>query len=369
MAHSEQWLNPYLASLSNQTFNRGTEQVTSLAEDFGDDPLLSGWYFDYDMLSIGRKTTADQASPVFTRDAVPYQWDRESRSLRMRGSWATGEAGSTAARLGTQRRRFVHPVAPVAGDSLFKAALDFEVESFGDDAANPITIGLFQSNCPVDQQSVTLRVGRANAPVLCLAGDRGQWCSAPGQTLQTGQRYRLSIEYHPAGRRLTATVTDSASQQIVCRLEGPVPRRVGEFVVDEIGVAQFDVAETTTSLEKSYLYCVKRVEFESERPRKAGRRAGTSLENLQSTVVTEDRDDRPGFAVEPRPDRQIITCHGQPVADFVFRDERILRSYFANFHARGGTQVTRSHPPVEGRDSTDHDRCILASGLGWGSDE
>jgi hypothetical protein len=43
------------------------------------------------------------------------------------------------------------------------------------------------------------------------------------------------------------------------------------------------------------------------------------------------------------------------VAEFVFKDARILRPYFANVHAPGGVKVTRNHPPVAGVDATDHD--------------
>lgn len=63
----------------------------------------------------------------------------------------------------------------------------------------------------------------------------------------------------------------------------------------------------------------------------------------------------PTFGFEVQADRIAITHRTQPVATFVFRDERILRPYFANLHAPGGPQVTRRHPPVEGVDATDHD--------------
>jgi hypothetical protein len=63
----------------------------------------------------------------------------------------------------------------------------------------------------------------------------------------------------------------------------------------------------------------------------------------------------PAFRFEVQADRLAITHAGAPVATYVFRDERILRPYFANLHAPGGLQVTRRHPPVEGIDATDHD--------------
>jgi putative membrane-bound dehydrogenase-like protein len=62
-----------------------------------------------------------------------------------------------------------------------------------------------------------------------------------------------------------------------------------------------------------------------------------------------------GFHVEQRADRLVIGHSGQPVAEFVFRDEKILRPYFANVHAPGGMKATRNHPPVAGVDATDHD--------------
>ena len=61
------------------------------------------------------------------------------------------------------------------------------------------------------------------------------------------------------------------------------------------------------------------------------------------------------FAVQQEADRVLITNDGQPVAAYVFRDDKILRPYFANVHAPGGIQVTRNHPPVPKADATDHD--------------
>ena len=62
-----------------------------------------------------------------------------------------------------------------------------------------------------------------------------------------------------------------------------------------------------------------------------------------------------GFRFTEQPDRLVIAHSGQPVAEFVFRDEKILRPYFANAHAPGALKVTRNHPPVAGVDATDHD--------------
>lgn len=74
-------------------------------------------------------------------------------------------------------------------------------------------------------------------------------------------------------------------------------------------------------------------------------RAGESARAVSNT----------GFEVLERPDRLLITHTGQPVAEFVFRDETILRPYFANVHAPGGLKVTRNHPPIAPGDAIDHD--------------
>ena len=49
-----------------------------------------------------------------------------------------------------------------------------------------------------------------------------------------------------------------------------------------------------------------------------------------------------------------ITIAGQPVATYFYDDRVITRPCFAHVCAPGGTQVTRNHPPVEGRDVMDH---------------
>ena len=61
------------------------------------------------------------------------------------------------------------------------------------------------------------------------------------------------------------------------------------------------------------------------------------------------------FAFKQSADRLTITFAGNPVAEYVFRDEKILRPFFANVHAPAGIKVTRNHPPVAGQDATDHD--------------
>ena len=65
-------------------------------------------------------------------------------------------------------------------------------------------------------------------------------------------------------------------------------------------------------------------------------------------------DDRPRVAFERAGDRLEIEIGGEPLGTYVFRDETVLRPYFAHLRAPGGIAVTRSFPPVAGADPTDH---------------
>jgi hypothetical protein len=49
-----------------------------------------------------------------------------------------------------------------------------------------------------------------------------------------------------------------------------------------------------------------------------------------------------------------ITIGGRPFATYVFRDEKILRPFFANVYSPSDIQETRPHPPRDGQDLTDH---------------
>jgi hypothetical protein len=49
-----------------------------------------------------------------------------------------------------------------------------------------------------------------------------------------------------------------------------------------------------------------------------------------------------------------VSIGGQVVAEYVFDDEQVRRPYFRHLRTPGGVQVTRTHPPVKGRDLDDH---------------
>jgi len=49
-----------------------------------------------------------------------------------------------------------------------------------------------------------------------------------------------------------------------------------------------------------------------------------------------------------------ITIGGKPFASYYTGTSKIPRPYFANVKTPSGIQVSRNHPPIEGKDSTDH---------------
>jgi putative membrane-bound dehydrogenase-like protein len=73
-----------------------------------------------------------------------------------------------------------------------------------------------------------------------------------------------------------------------------------------------------------------------------------------------------GFGVDQQDDRLRISLDGKGIVEFVFRDDKILRPYFANARLADGRQVTRNHPPVKGEDALDHDTMHPGIWLGFG---
>jgi hypothetical protein len=53
-------------------------------------------------------------------------------------------------------------------------------------------------------------------------------------------------------------------------------------------------------------------------------------------------------------DHVSIEIGGMPFATYVWNDPTVKRPYFTQIHTPKGVQATRTFPPVEGRDATDH---------------
>jgi putative membrane-bound dehydrogenase-like protein len=81
-------------------------------------------------------------------------------------------------------------------------------------------------------------------------------------------------------------------------------------------------------------------------------KASAASDTPSAAVDSEATND--GFQVERQRNQLLISLSGQPIVEFVFRDEKILRPYFSNARLVNGLKVTRNHPPVEGIDELDH---------------
>jgi len=68
----------------------------------------------------------------------------------------------------------------------------------------------------------------------------------------------------------------------------------------------------------------------------------------------EGRAKSPAVEFKESPGQVEITIGGKPFATYYYEDAATTRPYFAHVHAPGDVQVTRNHPPVEGKDLADH---------------
>jgi len=62
----------------------------------------------------------------------------------------------------------------------------------------------------------------------------------------------------------------------------------------------------------------------------------------------------PKLHFEERTGRVVVMVGDRLLAMYVWNDPKTLRPYLTQVRAPSGVQVTRNHPPVEGRDATDH---------------
>jgi len=72
-------------------------------------------------------------------------------------------------------------------------------------------------------------------------------------------------------------------------------------------------------------------------------------------------------AMDQRTNEIVITCNGSQIATYVWRDDKILRPYFKNVRTIDGFQITRNHPPIAGKDATDHTDMHPGIWLAFGS--
>ncbi len=257
-------VNPFLSSLSNQTFNTGQEAVTSFSESFASDPLRRGWYFDFDMLAIGRKSNPDQEPYIMSAAAVPYAWSHDARAVRVDGTWPRGSptyAGGTP----QQRRRYVRAIKATSRTKRFQASLDFRIESFGASSDSPIVMGLFHSDQPLKRRSLTLQVGGPDRVHVVLTAN-GKAQSIPMVIrggMKTGQTYRIAFDCEASSGLLSTKLSGpSGTAPPVARVQTRIPAKLIPGAYDEIGIS---LSEGTKDGQKApssaYRYFLQRAEL------------------------------------------------------------------------------------------------------------
>jgi hypothetical protein len=75
---------------------------------------------------------------------------------------------------------------------------------------------------------------------------------------------------------------------------------------------------------------------------------------LMALGATATAADAPAISFQQGDTSLQILIGGQPIAEYVFRDEQILRPYFRHLRTLSGVLVTRNQPPVKGQDPDDH---------------
>jgi len=88
---------------------------------------------------------------------------------------------------------------------------------------------------------------------------------------------------------------------------------------------------------------------------KAGQKVSLSYhDELEIVLKIEVGASPPSLITFDKQEQQIdIRIADKPFASYIFRDDQILRPFFANVNSLGGVQVTRNYPPVEDGDHAD----------------
>jgi len=232
-------VNPFLASLSNQTWNAPKSTVSTFDEPFDTDPLTRGWYFDFDMLSIGRKAAHADEAAIMDPSTVPYGWDKITKCLKI--------AGENSSKLIHQRRRYVRAVDPTDTCKAFTFAVDFHIQSFGDNQRNPMIIGFFQSDLPLDEHSFALRISSPEKVELVLAahGKVHRFPVVQHDSLRPETPYRFELTTNPSKKQIQANLTTQSSPQQRFAIESAVTEAMLPWSLDELGIAIDEHGETS----------------------------------------------------------------------------------------------------------------------------
>jgi hypothetical protein len=93
--------------------------------------------------------------------------------------------------------------------------------------------------------------------------------------------------------------------------------------------------------------------------------ATTFLLTLASEPLLAD-DSSAAVTFDQHDSSLTIRIGDQPVAEYVWEHDKVLRPFFKHLRTRSGMQVTRTFPPVPGKDPVDHDTFHPGLWLGFG---
>lgn len=82
--------------------------------------------------------------------------------------------------------------------------------------------------------------------------------------------------------------------------------------------------------------------------------AMASDDDAKDEAIKKDRKETTAVSFQQGDGSLQIAIGGQPIAEYVFSDDKILRPYFRHLRTLSGVLVTRNHPPVKGQDPDDH---------------
>lgn len=130
-------------------------------------------------------------------------------------------------------------------------------------------------------------------------------------------------------------------------------------------LAPQDVADIT-----KWLMTAKPSAADAQRPAAAAKPVPASAPTAKPSAPAPTRTLKPAdsspLSVVEKADRLVIMQSGALIGEFVFANTKICRPFFANLRAPGGIPVTRTWPPVEGVDATDHADMHPGVWLGFG---
>lgn len=257
-------LNPFLASLTNQTFNTGREAADSVDEDFSANPMARGWYFDFDMLEAGRLIQPGHAVPVLAADSMWARWSPEDRLLRIGGAVSADPAQAESAPAGGQRRRFVRPLRPLGASAGFSGAVEFRLDDLGEGGASALMLGFFDSDRPAEGQAFAVALGGAGAVSWVLPCGWVAETTGQGPALRSGVVYRASFAYEASERRLRGSLQEVESGQEVAVRQARASAGDAGFRFDEIGLARREAGESGRGGLGTPAGVVRRVRMQAE---------------------------------------------------------------------------------------------------------